>query len=105
MAVIGDGAITGGMAFEAMNCAGYLGVRHMVILNDNGQVRFHAKSVFVEVFYNTNTNVTAVGKLVEALCVRGVFCFVGSWCTERQSRVSATEGVGSHGQLLYGSHR
>lgn len=38
MAVIGDGAITGGMAFEAMNCAGYLGVRHMVILNDNGQV-------------------------------------------------------------------
>ncbi|CAM9338849.1 unnamed protein product [Scytosiphon promiscuus] len=38
VAVIGDGAITGGMAFEAMNCAGYLGVRHMVILNDNGQV-------------------------------------------------------------------
>lgn len=38
VAVIGDGAITGGMAFEAMNCAGYLNVRHMVILNDNGQV-------------------------------------------------------------------
>eukprot|EP00903_Cladosiphon_okamuranus_P017874 g16447.t1 len=38
VAVIGDGAITGGMAFEAMNCAGYLGVRHVVILNDNGQV-------------------------------------------------------------------
>lgn len=39
VAVIGDGAITGGMAFEAMNCAGYLNVRHMVILNDNGQVK------------------------------------------------------------------
>ena len=38
VAVIGDGAITGGMAFEAMNCAGYLGIRHVVILNDNGQV-------------------------------------------------------------------
>lgn len=38
VAVIGDGAITGGMAFEAMNCAGYLDIRHLVILNDNGQV-------------------------------------------------------------------
>ena len=38
VAVIGDGAITGGMAFEAMNCAGYLGIRHLVVLNDNGQV-------------------------------------------------------------------
>jgi 1-deoxy-D-xylulose-5-phosphate synthase len=38
IAVIGDGAITGGMAFEAMNCAGYLKSRMMVILNDNGQV-------------------------------------------------------------------
>jgi len=38
IAVIGDGAITGGMAYEAMNCAGYLGNRVIVILNDNGQV-------------------------------------------------------------------
>lgn len=47
MAVIGDGAITGGMAFEAMNCAGYLGVRHLVILNDNGQVGWVLESVAV----------------------------------------------------------
>ena len=38
IAVIGDGAITGGMAFEALNCAGYLNSRMIVVLNDNGQV-------------------------------------------------------------------
>jgi 1-deoxy-D-xylulose-5-phosphate synthase len=36
VAVIGDGAITGGMAWEAMNHAGGLGVDLLVILNDNG---------------------------------------------------------------------
>ncbi|MFC1916256.1 1-deoxy-D-xylulose-5-phosphate synthase N-terminal domain-containing protein, partial [Chloroflexota bacterium] len=36
VAVIGDGAITGGMAFEALNQIGHLGSRLIVILNDNG---------------------------------------------------------------------
>jgi 1-deoxy-D-xylulose-5-phosphate synthase len=35
IAVIGDGAITAGMAYEAMNAAGHLGKRLFVILNDN----------------------------------------------------------------------
>lgn len=35
IAVIGDGAITAGMAYEAMNAAGDLGKRLFVILNDN----------------------------------------------------------------------
>ncbi|MGI6137847.1 MAG: 1-deoxy-D-xylulose-5-phosphate synthase [Candidatus Hydrogenedentales bacterium] len=35
IAVIGDGALTGGMAFEAMNHAGHLDARMVVILNDN----------------------------------------------------------------------
>jgi len=34
-AVIGDGALTGGMAFEALNHAGHLGVDFNVVLNDN----------------------------------------------------------------------
>ncbi|MDQ3780572.1 MAG: 1-deoxy-D-xylulose-5-phosphate synthase [Chloroflexota bacterium] len=34
-AVIGDGALTGGMAFEALNNAGILHVPLMVVLNDN----------------------------------------------------------------------
>jgi len=35
VAVIGDGAMSAGMAFEAMNNAGALGTRLIVILNDN----------------------------------------------------------------------
>ena len=35
IAVIGDGAMSAGMAFEAMNNAGHLGKRMFVILNDN----------------------------------------------------------------------
>eukprot|EP00854_Cymbomonas_tetramitiformis_P013123 gene13123-15495_t len=38
IAVIGDGAITGGMAYEAMNMAGYEDTNMIVVLNDNGQV-------------------------------------------------------------------
>ena len=38
VAVIGDGAITGGMAYEAMNNAGYLDTNMIIILNDNQQV-------------------------------------------------------------------
>jgi 1-deoxy-D-xylulose-5-phosphate synthase len=36
VAIIGDGALTGGMAFEALNHAGHLGIRLIVVLNDNG---------------------------------------------------------------------
>src|SRR5690606_32800249 len=35
VAVIGDGALTGGMAFEALNNAGQLGTDFVVVLNDN----------------------------------------------------------------------
>ena len=35
VAVIGDGSMTGGMAFEALNHAGHLGTKMVVILNDN----------------------------------------------------------------------
>ncbi len=35
VAVIGDGALTGGMAYEALNHAGHLGSPLLVVLNDN----------------------------------------------------------------------
>ncbi len=35
LAIIGDGALTGGMALEALNDAGYSGAKLTVILNDN----------------------------------------------------------------------
>eukprot|EP00916_Digyalum_oweni_P014691 GHVL01024077.1.p1 GENE.GHVL01024077.1~~GHVL01024077.1.p1 ORF type:complete len:722 (-),score=109.43 GHVL01024077.1:972-3137(-) len=38
VAVIGDGGLTGGMAYEAMNSCGFLNNRLIVVLNDNGQV-------------------------------------------------------------------
>ncbi len=36
VAVIGDGAVTGGMALEGLNQVGHLGSRLIVVLNDNG---------------------------------------------------------------------
>jgi 1-deoxy-D-xylulose-5-phosphate synthase len=36
IAVIGDGAVTGGMALEGLNHVGHVGSRMIVILNDNG---------------------------------------------------------------------
>lgn len=36
IAVIGDGAITAGMSFEALNHAGHLGTKIIVVYNDNG---------------------------------------------------------------------
>ena len=36
VAIIGDGAITGGLALEALNHAGHLGSNLIVVLNDNG---------------------------------------------------------------------
>lgn len=38
VAVIGDGAMTAGQAYEAMNNAGYLDTNMIIILNDNKQV-------------------------------------------------------------------
>ncbi|MDQ3328652.1 MAG: 1-deoxy-D-xylulose-5-phosphate synthase [Chloroflexota bacterium] len=40
VAVIGDGALTGGMALEAINNLGHLGTKLIVLLNDNGMSIF-----------------------------------------------------------------
>ena len=37
VAVIGDGSMTGGMAYEALNTIGHSGQRVIIILNDNGR--------------------------------------------------------------------
>ncbi len=37
VAVVGDGALTGGMAYEAMNNLGHSGRRVLIVLNDNGR--------------------------------------------------------------------
>ncbi|TXG59699.1 hypothetical protein EZV62_014272 [Acer yangbiense] len=45
VAVIGDGAMTAGQAFEAMNNAGYLDSDMIIILNDNKQVSLPTASL------------------------------------------------------------
>jgi len=37
VAVVGDGALTGGLAYEALNNLGHSGARVLVVLNDNGR--------------------------------------------------------------------
>jgi 1-deoxy-D-xylulose-5-phosphate synthase len=37
IAVVGDGALTGGMAYEALNNLGHCGIPVVIILNDNGR--------------------------------------------------------------------
>jgi 1-deoxy-D-xylulose-5-phosphate synthase len=53
LAVIGDGALTGGMALEAMNHASHLNTKIIVVLNDNGMA--------------ISPNVGAVAKLLTLL--------------------------------------
>ncbi|GMP36328.1 hypothetical protein CsSME_00008490 [Camellia sinensis var. sinensis] len=45
IAVIGDGAMTAGQAYEAMNNAGYLDTNLIIILNDNAQVSLPTATV------------------------------------------------------------
>ncbi|MDD5645310.1 MAG: 1-deoxy-D-xylulose-5-phosphate synthase [bacterium] len=60
IAVIGDGALTGGVAFEAMNNIGALGTRLMVILNGNemaispsvGALSKYLNKIISSPFYN-----------------------------------------------------
>jgi 1-deoxy-D-xylulose-5-phosphate synthase len=37
VAVVGDGALTGGLAYEALNNLGHAGARVLIVLNDNGR--------------------------------------------------------------------
>ncbi|MGH2451950.1 MAG: 1-deoxy-D-xylulose-5-phosphate synthase [Candidatus Limnocylindria bacterium] len=55
VAIIGDGALTAGMAFEAMNNIGHMRTRVIVVLNDNGM--------------SISPNVGAVSRMLEAVRV------------------------------------
>ncbi|MDY6917492.1 MAG: 1-deoxy-D-xylulose-5-phosphate synthase [Chloroflexota bacterium] len=51
VAVIGDAALAGGMAFEAVNHAGHLGTRMIVVLNDNGMAISPSVGALARVIY------------------------------------------------------
>ncbi|HHE38193.1 MAG TPA: 1-deoxy-D-xylulose-5-phosphate synthase, partial [Candidatus Cloacimonetes bacterium] len=64
IAIIGDGALTGGMSFEAMNHAGHLHKNMIVILNDNnmsisknvGALQAYLTNILVSRSYNVLKN-------------------------------------------------
>lgn len=55
VAVIGDGSMTGGMAFEALNNLGHLGKRVIIVLNDNEMSISPNVGVMSNVFTNLRT--------------------------------------------------
>lgn len=65
IAIIGDGALTGGMSFEALNHAGHLQKDLIVILNDNnmsisknvGALQNYLTNILVSRSYNTLRNI------------------------------------------------
>lgn len=59
ISVIGDGAMTAGQAYEAMNNAGFLDTNMIIILNDNEQVSLPTATV--------DGPATPVGSLSKAL--------------------------------------
>jgi 1-deoxy-D-xylulose-5-phosphate synthase len=80
VAVLGDGALTGGMAFEALNNAGRLRTNFIIVLNDNnmsisenvgGMANYLAKlrtsskyTGFKENFENTLNQMPGIGKAI-----------------------------------------
>lgn len=76
IAVIGDGAITGGMAYEAMNHAGFLDSNMIIILNDNQQVGMGAELCLG--VCTCRGTVYSCLSLVAA--VTGIHCFLGISC-------------------------
>ena len=59
IAVIGDGAMTGGLAYEAINMTGSLDLNLLVILNDNGMSIDHNVGAFARRISRTVTRITA----------------------------------------------
>jgi 1-deoxy-D-xylulose-5-phosphate synthase len=74
VAIIGDGALTAGMAFEGLNNIGHMRTRVIVVLNDNGMSISPNVGALSRVFDALRTSeelhrpqVAAVSRLVEAL--------------------------------------
>jgi len=93
IAVIGDGAITGGMAWEAMNHAGGMRSKVVVILNDNGQVS-------LPTFYNKVT--TPVGALSETLASTALGDDSGLRMQDSFAKLETSEGFQRGREFLKG---
>ena len=71
IAVIGDGAMTGGNALEALNQAGYMGTKIIIVLNDNRMSISKNVGAFSEYTHRIERTETyqqvkeAIGELIE----------------------------------------
>ncbi len=82
VSVIGDGALTGGMAYEGLNQAGALGSPITVVLNDNGM--------------SISENVGALSKLFQRVRADPGLTRVREELERGLSRVPGASGVGGH---------
>jgi 1-deoxy-D-xylulose-5-phosphate synthase len=80
--VIGDGALTGGMAYEGMNQAGALGSPIVVVLNDNGM--------------SIGQNVGAVSALLQRARVDAKVTRVREELERAVARMPGGEALGTH---------
>lgn len=79
--VIGDGALTGGMAYEGLNQAGALGSPIKVVLNDNG--------------FSISENVGALSKLFQRVRVDPKLTRVREDLERNLARLPGATGIGS----------
>jgi 1-deoxy-D-xylulose-5-phosphate synthase len=88
VAVIGDGAITGGMALEALNQAGHLGSKLCVILNDNGMSISPTVGAFAKLLGRVRFDYRYRWAEAESKRVLGAFPG-GKWLGQLGRRISA----------------
>ena len=79
IAVIGDGAMTGGLAFEALNHNGYAGKDMIVIVNDNGM--------------SIDPNVGALSKMITRVISSPSYNWLRDETREWSSRVPFSESL------------
>ncbi len=82
VAVIGDGALTGGMAYEGLNQAGALGLPIKVLLNDNGM--------------SISPNVGALSKMFQRVRVDPTLTKVREELEDRLARIPGAIEFGGH---------
>lgn len=100
IAVIGDGAMTGGMAFEAMNQAAYRDVNMLVILNDN-KISIDSSTGAMSKYLLSITASPAYNRFKNRLW--NIFTFGSQKSNKATNRLSRL-GNGIKGYLLGGSN-
>ena len=79
VAVIGDGALTGGMAFEGLNNLGVSGSDVTIILNDNGRSYAPTVSLLSESLVKIRSNPVYMARQHKLEKVTARVPFIGSW--------------------------